>query len=143
MSPLVHETVPFKIVQRLRKCGPLSYRELAEYIAGVQILVKHAKYIDPSLNSLKRRGYISVSKVKGTRGFCWTITQEGRLAARSASPSVRSLERAKRTRMEQCASLHEIHILRQRRAGIPEELIQSPLDFSRSSSNGEGRSLSD
>lgn len=121
---IVHGGTPHRILARIKKCGPLSYQALAQYIAGSRMLQRD-KYIDPSLKTLKDRGFIVLSKVTGDGR--WTITPAGRVAVRDAKPSARMLAAAKNRETDKYKRFHEEHIARQVRAGIPSELIYEGL----------------
>ena len=124
--PLVTATIPFRILARIRKQGPMSYSEIASYIAGSR-MVRRDKYIDPAIYSLRRCGFIELSKAPGCRGR-WSITQAGRFALRNAKPSVDQVMKRKQRDRERVERLHQAHVELQRLMGLPEAWIHAPFD---------------
>ena len=119
-------TIPCRILARIRKQGPMGYSEIASYIAGSR-MIRRDKYIDPAIYSLRRRGYIELSRFENCKGR-WRITEAGRFALRSAKPSVDQVVRRKQRDRERVEKLHQAHVELQRLMGIPEALIQAPWD---------------
>lgn len=124
--PLVTATIPFRILARIRKQGPMGYSEIASYIAGSR-MIRRDKYIDPAIYSLRRRGYIELSRFENCRGR-WRITEAGRFALRNAKPSVDQVMRRKQRDRERIDRLHQAHVELQRLMGLPEAMIQAPFD---------------
>ena len=119
-------TIPYRVLARIRKQGSMTYSEISAHIAGSR-MVRRDKYIDPAIYNLRRRGYIELSKQAGARGK-WRITASGRLALRDAKPSIDQVMRRKQLEREKYAAQHLEHVERQRRCGIPEELIFAGLE---------------
>ena len=120
-KPIIRGSRPYRILRRLMKMGPLSYKDLSTYITGVRML-RRDKYIDPSLHSLKLRGYIRPTKDKR-----WTVTQEGRIAVREASDSIRTIQHRQALRLARSVKLHAEHVRLQEIMGLKPELIHGPL----------------
>ena len=118
-------TIPCRILARIRKQGPMAYSEISAYIAGTR-MVRRDKYVDPAIYSLRRRGFIELSKAPGCRGR-WSITQAGRLALRDAKPTMDAILRERRKAAEQDQARHAAHVAVQRLMGLPEELIHGGL----------------
>ena len=118
-------TIPCRILARIRKQGPMAYSEISAYIAGTR-MIRRDKYVDPAIYSLRRRGFIELSKAPGCRGR-WSITQAGRLALRDAKPTMDAILRERRKAAEQDQARHAAHVAVQRLMGLPEELIHGGL----------------
>lgn len=119
-------TIPYRVLARIRKMGPMTYSEISAFVAGSR-MVRRDKYIDGAILRLRRSGYIELSKRDGFRGK-WSVTAPGRSALIHAKPSVDQVMRRKQLKRAKYERQHHEHVERQRRMGIPEAMIQAPFD---------------